>query len=739
MIGLGLRLTLAGGREAAVRLVTIAAAVALGVGLLLTTLAGVNAVNAQNARYAWLNTGAVADSGRPSVTSDPLWWLLGDDYFDGRTIGRVDVAATGPAAPVPPGLQRLPRPGEFYASPGLGALLRATPADQLGERFPGRQAGTIGPAALPAPDSLLIVVGRTPGELSGMPGAAKVTRILTTAPSACGTCLVGTPAEGIDLLLAVVALALLFPVFMFIATATRLAATRREQRFAAMRLVGGTPRQISVLAAVESAVSAVAGTAVGFALFLAFRGLLAGIPFTGAPFFPADLSLNAADVLLVAFGVPVAAAAAARLALRRVRISPLGVSRRGTPRAPRAYRLIPLAAGIAELAYWVGRRPASTTGQIWAFVPGLLVVMAGLVIAGPWLTMTGSRVMARHTRRPATLIAVRRLADNPQAAFRAISGLVLALFVTSVAVGVIGTIVANRGVSTDGAGASNLTESFRPRSLPATTPPGATALPVGLASIPGVHGAVPVHEHPPGTDQPGRPGGLALCADIARSPAFGRCAAGAEVAWVYNDLLGPGGSGTVPAVWPAASITPVRLRALPLLSIVVGTDGSRAAIERARTVLEAAYPQWLPPVTEADWVANAARTLTQWRQLANVVIVASLVIAGCSLTVSVAGGLNDRKRPFSVLRLTGVSLAVLRRVVALESAAPLLAAAVVAIGTGFLAAHLFLVAQLHYALRPPGVAYVVLVLAGLVASLGIIAATLPLLNRVTGPQTARNE
>jgi cell division protein FtsX len=44
-----------------------------------------------------------------------------------------------------------------------------------------------------------------------------------------------------DLVLAVVAAALLFPVLMFIGTATRLAATRREQRFAAMRLVGTTP------------------------------------------------------------------------------------------------------------------------------------------------------------------------------------------------------------------------------------------------------------------------------------------------------------------------------------------------------------------------------------------------------------------------------------------------------------------------------------------------------------------
>ena len=42
------------------------------------------------------------------------------DYFDGQIIGRVDVAATGPDSPVPPGIPRLPGPGEYYASPALG-------------------------------------------------------------------------------------------------------------------------------------------------------------------------------------------------------------------------------------------------------------------------------------------------------------------------------------------------------------------------------------------------------------------------------------------------------------------------------------------------------------------------------------------------------------------------------------------------------------------------------------------
>lgn len=100
MIRLGLRLTLRGGREAAVRLALIGVAVALGVGMLLVTLAGINAVNSQNARYGWLATGSgpnpVALNPAPGGAAvDPLWWLLSADEFHGHQIGRVDVAATG--------------------------------------------------------------------------------------------------------------------------------------------------------------------------------------------------------------------------------------------------------------------------------------------------------------------------------------------------------------------------------------------------------------------------------------------------------------------------------------------------------------------------------------------------------------------------------------------------------------------------------------------------------------------
>ena len=128
MIPLGLRLVVNGGREAIIRLVVLTVAVGLGVGLLLTALAATNAVSAWNNRHAWFWTGTAWVPPGPAAGIAPLWWHPSGDTFDGQTISRFDVAATGASSPVPPGVLRDPGPGQYYASPALAALLRSTPA-----------------------------------------------------------------------------------------------------------------------------------------------------------------------------------------------------------------------------------------------------------------------------------------------------------------------------------------------------------------------------------------------------------------------------------------------------------------------------------------------------------------------------------------------------------------------------------------------------------------------------------
>jgi predicted lysophospholipase L1 biosynthesis ABC-type transport system permease subunit len=255
-----------------------------------------------------------------------------------------------------------------------------------------------------------------------------------------------------------------------------------------------------------------------------------------------------------------------------------------------------------------------------------------------------------------------------------------------------------------------------------------------LRATPDVTNVLLVHEQPYTGQE--FPPGVVSCAELVRAPALGRCAPGAQTATIEPDSAG---TKFQPRAWPGADIRPDQLAGLPVRTVVVATSGSRAAIEGARTLLELAYPQSYGPITVTEQLTLNGKRTAAYQQLANVVIIASLPIAGVTLAVSVVAGLNERKRPFSLLRLTGAPLRVLQRVVLIESALPLLAAAAVSIGTGFLAAYLFLRSQLSETLQPPSPAYYAVVAAGLLASLAIIASTLPVLRRVTGPETARNE
>jgi hypothetical protein len=205
-----------------------------------------------------------------------------------------------------------------------------------------------------------------------------------------------------------------------------------------------------------------------------------------------------------------------------------------------AWRVIPLLAGVAELAAFVGIGRFDTTGsQIAEFLPGFVLIVAGLVLAGPWLTMIGSRAMARRARRPAPLIASRRLSDNPRAGFRAISGLTLALFVTTVAGGTIIALDSNYGHPSAGiAGSDTLVDEFSAgqAGYSGSVPAPDTVL-TQLRSVRGVTGVSVTRSDPIRATIPaavvgqpaswGRmPAGLISCAELARTP----CSAAARPA-----------------------------------------------------------------------------------------------------------------------------------------------------------------------------------------------------------------
>jgi hypothetical protein len=553
------------------------------------------------------------------------------------------------------------------------------------------------------------------------------------------------------------AIALLLPILILIATASRLSAARREQRFAAMRLIGATPRQISAVSAVEAVSAAIAGVLTGFVLFFVLRPLLYHVSFTGAPFAPGDLSLTWKDIVIAAIGVPAAAVVSANVALRHVQVSPLGTSRRVASASPQIARVVPLAVGVALLAYFdAAGKPGDVGGQLLELLVGFMLLVGGLVLAGPWFTTAGSRLMVRRASRPAALLAGRRLLDNPKAAFRFISGLVIALFITSALVGAISSFAAVAhapGARTSGRGTlADPMCSFSTSNCPASAqvPSVSPRQMTELLGTPGVRGVTVVHQSAPDIRSGfgrsfGAPlrnsFGLVACTELATTPAIGKCSSGATVAsigYFLSSLLGHNSHAST-TVWPAADMSLAKLSKLPVDSVVVATNGSSASVERARTALEKVFTFQGEGIAVDALDPSTTRLLAMIQDMTDVVIVASLIIAACSLAVNIAAGLGERKRPFSLLRLTGVPKALLHRVVALESALPLILVAGVSIVVGLVSAALYLHSQVGIAFRLPGITYWSTVLGGLAASLAILAATFPLIDRMTGPEVARNE
>jgi predicted lysophospholipase L1 biosynthesis ABC-type transport system permease subunit len=251
-----------------------------------------------------------------------------------------------------------------------------------------------------------------------------------------------------------------------------------------------------------------------------------------------------------------------------------------------------------------------------------------------------------------------------------------------------------------------------------------------------------IHQVPPGQKANwGGPAGVVACAQLAKTPAIGTCARGATVAsigYFLSNVLGHNSHASSTA-WPSAHLSAAKAAGLPVNAVVVATDGSLRSLERVRTTLERAFPFQEGPLGVESLDPSNARLLTMIQDMTDIIIVASLIIAACSLAVNIVAGLGERRRPFSLLRLTGAPTKLLHRVVALESALPLLLVATVSIVVGLGSAALYLHSQVDIAFRFPGIAYWATVVGGLAASLAIIASTFPLLNRMTGPEVARNE
>lgn len=157
---------------------------------------------------------------------------------------------------------------------------------------------------------------------------------------------------------------------------------------------------------------------------------------------------------------------------------------------------------------------------------------------------------------------------------------------------------------------------------------------------------------------------------------------------LYDMLTGGTGVGNDDVAPPVPTVS---TEGLVPTQVVVLTDGTAAAKERARTALEGTTVSGVAPVTRADYAQAGTLSFThELETMAYLGMAVAIGVSALSLTVATVAAALDRKRTFALLRLGGMPAADVRRVIAIEASVPLAATLAVSAGLGFFVAWVML-------------------------------------------------
>lgn len=683
---IGLRLAITGGRSARARAALTAVGVAGGVILLLTAASVQNVIDARQGRQAARETGV---GKRPARGGDTLLVRYAFTEYHGQPVGGRDLQPEGSRPPLPPGVERLPAPGEMVVSPALRDLLATPDGRLLSERLDADVVGTIADAGLGGPSDLFFYRGA--GNLDagrecsavGCSGAERVARF--------GYRYEGEQLPAWFIFISIVGVVvMLLPVAIFVATAVRFGGEQRDRRLAAMRLIGADQMMTARVAAGEALAGALGGLALGTVGFLALRPLAAGITLQDFSVFAADIRPSPGLAALIAICVPVSAVAVSLAAMRRVAVEPLGVIRYGANARRRLWwRLLPILAGVALLwglrSQLSGLNPDFNEAQLSV---GLVLVLVGLTALLPWVVEAAVRRL--HGGSVPWQLAVRRLQLDSATAARVVSGVAVAV-AGAIALQSVLAAGEREAVSPTGVDFSRADAVTSLQAQDASTAPTVLA---ALRATPGVERAVGITEYY-GRGATLYVGDCDALRDYARLPS---CAEGDAFTMgvgrrKLRHLELPPGTRTVQArnlptgystygVLSTPGAVPVPSQRDGAVQAYLKLDATdRDAIERARNAVEpvqlAASVNLLRPTTELDGFRTVRRGIYIGALLVLFLIAASLLVGGLEQ-------LRERRPVLAAMTAFGTPRRVMAESVMWQAAIPVALGVVVAtvIGVG---------------------------------------------------------
>lgn len=656
-----------------------AVGVAVATALVLLLVALPFATQARSERSSWQLPSA--SQGEPT-----LQLAQSDDYYDGKQITRVDVAAlTDPSSiELPPGVDRLPQPGETLLSPGLAELAGDAPGSQLGDRF-GESVGVLGESALEYPDQLVALVGND---------SARMPENYTTEQH--GFAIGEGQSDGMLELLAMVGVIVLFvPCLVLVGSAARLTAARRERRLAALRLAGATPSQVVGMVAAETTLAAIGGAIIGFAVSPALRSLAALVPWEGGTWQPSDFTLPLGVSLPITVAIPVFVLLAAVLGLRRVMRTPLGATGGHSRKPLHWWRLLPLP--LSGLVFFFGVSSDSGGGELPVF-GGLALLVASIALAGPWVTSMVGGIFVRAWRGPSSLLAGRRLRDDPRGAYRASAGVVLAVFTGSMALTLFPTLESMAGASTPYRDSALYVETSAKDAQRVVDETNRALEKYGQGEQAVTSQSVMLRNGR-GSVQSAMVLDCASAGKLLQVDTNGACAGEPAIYSPYELTSSGGLKVEVPGENPKPVALPAGAPVRPITA--KNHDGDITPIIDPALLpanFASDYTTVAVPTTEADHeivrtaLAGAAgaspiesreaRLADQQSQLDDILrvtvigLIAATVLSGCGAAIATAGALMDRRRTYGALIAAGTEVNVLAKALRTEAALPALVATI---------------------------------------------------------------
>lgn len=730
------------GRQSFVRLGLTTVAVALGIVLVCYFTAGVNGLMGRVNGLA-INTAAyqaargVAEQ-KPIAGVEPLkvgGTRRGDaSKWRGQYIQYYSMYGTAKS----PQFAKLktPRPGEYYLSKALADAVAKHPEDNILARF-GKNTkylGVIPSEYTASPDALMIVRGASAEEVAESDAFTKSQGQPSYFANVYRTDANGLKSDAkIDPVAVIVfgvgGTILLFPIVIFVSVATQLGAAQREKRYAALRLIGATKWQVGRVLMLESLLASVVGVIIGLGAFWLLQAPLQDFRMDGMRFNPGDLALTGTQYALI-IGLTLGLTMFVNWRrMRRAQISPLGVSRSVEKvKKLRAWRALVPALGIAFFA-WLSSKP----GRDWLdankesamplvlLTTALLLVMFGLILAGGWLTNKLSLLAARWANNGSMLIAGKRTAVHSRTVFRSVSGVVLALFAGSFYLTATSGIEGLNAQAVKDNGFSQLKRG--------------TAIVIGR-SLPGDMAEQLQQKSyiaSVATIYPREDGDAIRCQDLA----------------AYTEHTCPNNARSDQFV--LLNFDAPVVKNVSLINDKVDTNGAKEYlvtlksdndIEKLRTLVTAKANQY--DLTYAVSGTDSKKphinpTIREFADLAYVGIGVTLFVAVASLIVSTIGGLMERRRSLYTLRLSGMRLAQLKRLVMVESVAPLLTTSILSCGFGVWTGAVF-TSTFSTTLKPVLTpTYFAIVGIGLVAAIIGIYLILPMVDKLTRAEANQTE